>query len=77
MVSMFDAPDPDILAKSLGVLWVTKFKTGENLRVCSTKDIHAAVALLPYKQKPGYHFIFEDFGENLAHEEPIDAVVQN
>lgn len=72
MVSLCGAPDAEILSLSSHALKVMAFKSGENLAVFNVTKIKSVVALLPFKQKDGSVFLFEDFGLDVAHLSSLD-----
>ncbi|KAF6756207.1 hypothetical protein DFP72DRAFT_810860 [Ephemerocybe angulata] len=67
MISMGSDPDEELWKLSFNVLWVTKVTTGQNLAVCDIKDIASVVALLPFKERPGFSYVFEEFGCDVSH----------
>lgn len=66
MVSLCELPDPVMMQGSHDVLYVTTYASGSNLVVVEATDITAVVALLPFKQKPGFYSAVEDFGQDGA-----------
>ncbi|KAF6741626.1 hypothetical protein DFP72DRAFT_244939 [Ephemerocybe angulata] len=66
MVSMCEKPIQGFLDESYGMLCITKWETGSNLVVVEAKSIDSVVAFLPFDQMPGYSFLFEDFGLDVA-----------
>ena len=50
MVSLYSAPDRDLLAKSSNTLWSCRYQGANALRIIDVKDIKAVVAMIPHKQ---------------------------
>ncbi len=48
MVSIYSAPDTDLLASSCQTLWSCMYQGNDNLKVISIKLIQAVVAIVPH-----------------------------
>ncbi|KAF7372583.1 hypothetical protein MVEN_00121100 [Mycena venus] len=73
MVSVFAAPDRDLLQESFGTLWAARHQGAAGMRVISAKSIRSVVAMIPFpsnrgasleaeRKLHGLHFLYEKMG---------------
>ncbi len=68
LVSVYDAPDEEILTKSHTALWVQKYAGEESMRVIRVKDIVSVVGMVPFKNtgKSDLFYLVEKFGLDIG-----------
>lgn len=69
MVSLFSAPDTEMLKKTYGVACICYHQPNTNLAVFPVTSVSAVVAALPYSPLPEWHdwwYILEELGFDIA-----------
>ncbi|KAJ7675416.1 hypothetical protein B0H14DRAFT_2423736 [Mycena olivaceomarginata] len=73
MVSVFAAPDRDLLQESFGTLWAARHRGPAGMRIILAKDVLSVVAMIPFpsnrgtsveaeRKLHGLHFLYEKMG---------------
>ena len=79
LLSVYSAPDEELLNKSFETVWVSTYLGNTNFRVIDVKDIISVVAMVPFEQtgQHGQFFMVEKFGLEVGQVAGSEELVTN